>query len=94
MTDEEIRSRLDRIKKYNAYFSEEKDSEGKSLTAHIVGPHALWRIMTVEWGIKDPRKFGIADPGPIPEWNPNAPKKQPVGPKEALLRQLREEREK
>lgn len=76
MNDTEIRSRLSAIAKYNAYFESELDAEGKPLTQHVVGPHALWRIMTVEWKVKDPTKFGVADPGPIPEWNPNAKPKQ------------------
>jgi hypothetical protein len=68
MTDGEVRSRMEAIERYNAYFSREVDEKGQPLTQHIVGPRQLWNIMTREWGV-DPRKFGIAEPPPI-EWPP------------------------
>lgn len=61
MSDNEVRSRLEGMDRYNAYFARETDEKGNPLTQHIVGPHQRWNIMTREWGV-DPAKFGITEP--------------------------------
>lgn len=63
----EVKSRIDAINRYNAYFATELDSEGKPLTHHMVTSRALWTIMTREWGV-DPKDFGITEPPPT-KWN-------------------------
>lgn len=72
MSDTEVRSRLEGMERYNAYFARETDEKGNPLTQHIVGPDERWRIMTREWGV-DPTKFGITEPPPR-----DAAKKQEV----------------
>lgn len=87
MTDEEVRSRLDGVKRYNAYFAAELDAEGKPLTQHIVGERQLWRIMEREWKV-DPKKFGIKEPAPLPsKWGAQEakPEKEPARGKEPLM---------
>lgn len=69
MSDVEVRSRLEGMERYNAYFARETDEKGKPLTQHIVSDHERWNIMTREWGV-DPTRFGFAKP---PERDPNKP---------------------
>lgn len=69
MPDGEVKSRLEAIERYNDYFRRETDEKGNSLKQHVVGPDELWKIMTREWGIVDPTKFGVAKP-PEPCWPP------------------------
>lgn len=64
MTDGEVRSRLEAIERYNDYFRRETDEKGNPLTQHIVGSTQLWNIMTREWGVEDPTKFGVSQPPP------------------------------
>lgn len=61
MSDNEVRSRLEAMERYNAYFARETDEKGNPLTHQMVGQQQRWNIMTREWGV-DPMKFGITKP--------------------------------
>lgn len=76
ITDQEVRSRLEGIQRYNDYFAVEADEKGQPLRHHIVGPRQLWNIMTREWRV-DPTKFGIKEPPPLPKFGPQPAVQKP-----------------